>query len=73
MGHPRQFVEACIRELFQKAVSHLHKSKGHGPVLALALFLFRSEPGRNPAARNFLGEMHHSAPIVWAKTEKYRR
>jgi hypothetical protein len=46
MGHPRQFAEARTGELFQKAVSHLHKSKGHGAILAVALFLFVFEPRR---------------------------
>src|ERR1019366_261319 len=73
MGHTRQFAEARTGELLQKVVSHLRKSKGHGAILALALFLLRFEPRHNSAVRDLLGEAHHSAPIVRAKAEGYGR
>src|SRR5664280_1997173 len=43
MGHPHQFAEARAGELLQKVISHLHKSSGHGPILALTLLLLRFE------------------------------
>ena len=51
MGHPRQLIKACIRQPSQKVVSHLHKSNGHGAILALALFLLQSVHDHDRAVR----------------------